>query len=74
MDPVAILITKNNCIEYAVELNYAYPQPNGYTPSYWIGYYLVITEAGPEILSPVAFAMEWKFIHDPSKPVPIEKV
>lgn len=63
MKPVAILITKENCDKYAIELNYAYPAVNGYHPSYWIGYYLVIAEDGPEILTPVAFHLQWEFHH-----------
>lgn len=71
MEPLAILITAMNCDDYAEELKNAYPHPNGYMPSYWIGYYLTITEDGPEILTPAAFYGEWEFL-PPTKLQPIK--
>ena len=71
MDPVAILITIENCNEYRTELRQAIPVPNGYDPSYWIGHYLVVTEAGPEIMSPTRFANTYVFVIDPTKLMPI---
>ena len=56
MDPVAILITKENCNEYRTELRHALKVPNGYEPSFWIGYYLVVDENGPEIMTATRFA------------------
>lgn len=61
MDPVAILITAENCESFAMELRSAHPNLNGYQPSYWIGYYLVVTEGGPEILAPHKFHEQWEF-------------
>lgn len=71
MDPVAILITKDNCNEYRTELHNALGVPNGYDPSYWIGYYLVVTEIGPEIMSSTRFANTYVFCIDPTKLMPI---
>ena len=71
MDPVAILITKENCNEFRTELHNALKVPNGYDPSYWIGFYLVVTESGPEIFSATRFANTYTFVIDPTKLMPI---
>ena len=71
MDPVAILITKENYNEYRTELHHAVGTPNGYDPSYWTGYYLVVTEGGPEIMTATRFANTYVFVIDPTKLMPI---
>lgn len=71
MDPVAILITKENCNEYRTELRHAVGTPNGYDPTYWIGFYLVVTEAGPKLMTATLFANSYVFAIDPTKLMPI---
>lgn len=71
MDPVAILITNENCNEYRTELRRAFGTPNGYNPSYWTGYYLVVTEGGPQIMTATQFADTYVFVIDPTKLMPI---
>ena len=73
MDPVAILITKENCNEYRTELRHALKVPNGYEPSFWIGYYLVVDENGPEIMTATRFANTYVFVIDPTKLMPIRQ-
>jgi hypothetical protein len=71
MEPVAILITEDNCDTYAIELRWGANATLRSKPSKWIGYYLVVTEGGPELLTPVEFVKKWEFVINNDRYQPI---